>query len=120
MHGAARVTGISLGSAAGLTRQVKGEPSSFDFAGVCVFCQFSDPQMIVVSGLVFHVGEDATGVLPEDGVEGDQWLENSAPFELVQAPHTMENCGERRLLDWGQTACFESLLGSIQYVFQLR
>ena len=32
----------------------------------------------------------------------------------------MEDRGERRLLDWRQIACLESLLGSIQDVLELR
>ena len=94
--------------------------SGLDFACVCVLGQFGDAQMVVVAGLILHVGEDAAGVLAKDGVEGDERLEHGAPFELVQAPHAVEDRGERRLLDGREIACLEGLLGAIEDVLQLR
>src|SRR4030088_2235091 len=66
VHGAARVTGISVGNAAGLTRKLEGEPSGFDFACVGVFGGVRDAQMVVVPGLILHVGEDTAGVLAKN------------------------------------------------------
>jgi hypothetical protein len=120
VRGAARVTGISVGGAAGLTRKVKRKLSGFDFACVCVLCQFRHAEMVVVPGLILHVGEDAAGILAKNRIECDQWLKDGAPFELIEPTHTVENCGEWRLLDWGQIARFEGLFGSIEYVLELR
>ena len=73
-----------------------------------------------MAGLVLHLGEDTGGVLAKDGVEGDQRLENGAPFELIQSPHAVEDGGERRLLDRGEVSGFEGLFGAIEDVFELR
>ena len=119
MRGPARVTGISIGNMAGLARKVEGELSGLDLACVCVLREFGHTQMVMVAGLVLHLGEDAAGILAKNCIERDERLENSAPLELVQPPHAVEDGRERRLFDRRQIACFEGLFGSIQYVFEL-
>ena len=112
----AGMTGISVGDAAGFLREFESKLSGFDFACVCVFCQLCDPHVVSVAGLIFHLREDAGGVLSKYGVECDQRLQYSAPLELVQAPHAVENGREWRLFDWRQIVCFEGLLCSIEDV----
>src|SRR5258708_29269594 len=65
MHGAACVTGISVGNAAGLTRKLQRKLGGFDFACVCGFRQFGDPHVVSVPGFFLPLGEDATGILAE-------------------------------------------------------
>ena len=89
---AARVAGIVVGGAARLVCEFERDLSRLDFAGIGALGEFGDAHVIGVAGLVFHVGEDVRGVLTEDCVEGDQGLEHSAPFELVEAPHAVEDC----------------------------
>ncbi len=73
-----------------LAGEVEGDLCGFDFAGVGVAGQLGDTKVIDVASLVFHEGEDTDGVLAEDGVEGDEGLEDGAPLELVEATHAVE------------------------------
>ena len=94
--------------------------SGLYLAGVGIVRQLCDPHVVGVAGLVLHLREDAGGVLSKDGVECDQGLEHSAPLELVQAPHAVENGGEWRSLYGRKFTGLEGFLGAIKDVLQLR
>jgi hypothetical protein len=73
-----------------------------------------------VACFVFHSREDVCGILAEDGVECDEWFEDIAPFELIEAPHAVQDCREGRLLDGRQWPGYEGFVGTIKDVFELR
>jgi hypothetical protein len=66
------------------------------------------------------MGEDVCGILAEDGVEGDEGLEDVAPLELIEAAHAVEDRGEGRLFDGWERARGECLFSAVEDVFELR
>ncbi len=116
---AAGVARVVVRHVAGFDGELEGDLSGFDFAGVGVFGEFGDADVVGVASLVFHVGEDVAGVLAEDCVEGNQGLQDVAPFELVQAAHAVEDRGEGGLLDGRHGAGGEGFVGAIEDVFEL-
>ena len=82
--------------------------------------KLGDAHVIGVASLVLHVGEDVDGVLTEDGVEGDEGLEDGAPLELIETAHAVQDGREGRLLDGGERTGGEGFFGTVENVLELR